>query len=140
MDEEALKELTFDAMYEDIKWYAPSLYKALSEICRGPGQDRNMLKDSKCCLMIFINALANQMSHFNDRVQKLICIYFKAQSVPKSVYHMAETCGIITSYQWSVDALANIAEAAMDKAVSIFDAQPCLIMYDNIRLPFPVKH
>ncbi|KAG9076521.1 hypothetical protein FS749_011706 [Ceratobasidium sp. UAMH 11750] len=28
----------------------------------------------------------------------------------------------------------------MNRAVLTFDSQPCLIIYDNIRLPFPVKH
>ncbi|KAG8683210.1 hypothetical protein FRC09_016225, partial [Ceratobasidium sp. 395] len=140
VDEEALKALTFDALFNDIQAHAPQLFDTLSAICAGQRQDRNKLKDSKFCITIFINALANQMSHLNNKLQKLICLCFKAKKAPKSLYHMFQPCGIVASYQWSVKALENLSAAAMDKAVAVFDSQPCLIMYDNIRLPFPVKH
>ncbi|KAG8712321.1 hypothetical protein FRC09_019994 [Ceratobasidium sp. 395] len=140
VDEEALKGLTFDAMYEDIQQYAPRLYNALSRICSGPRQSRNKMKASKFCVTIFINAMANQLSHFNNKMQKLLCIYFKSKSVPKAVYHLFQVCGVTTSYQWSVKALENISMAAMNCATTIFDSQPCMVIYDNVRLPFPVKH
>jgi predicted Zn-ribbon and HTH transcriptional regulator len=80
------------------------------------------------------------MSQYNSGMQKLLCIYFKAKGVPKSVYHMFQSCGVVLSFEWSVSALTNISNAAMEKAIAVFEAQPCLIIYDNIRLPFPVKH
>ncbi|KAG8791602.1 hypothetical protein FRC12_008664 [Ceratobasidium sp. 428] len=140
VDEEALKALTFDTLFDDIQAHTPQLFDTLSAICAGQRQDRNKLKDSKFCITIFINALANQMSHLNNKLQKLICLCFKAKKAPKSLYHMFQPCGIVASYQWSVKALENLSAAAMDKAVAVFDSQPCLIMYNNIRLPFPVKH
>lgn len=89
---------------------------------------------------MFINALANQASHFNNRMQKFLCIYFKAKGVPKSIYHLFRRTGIVESYQWSLDALTNISEAAMTKASQVFEDQPGIMMHDNVRLPFPVKH
>ncbi|KAF8597806.1 hypothetical protein BDV93DRAFT_401678, partial [Ceratobasidium sp. AG-I] len=41
------------------------------------------------------------------------------------------------SYSWSVTALASIPQAAMQKVAEVFEDQPCIIIYDNIRLAFP---
>jgi hypothetical protein len=47
VDEEALKELTFDAISKQVETHAPQLYNLLSNVCVGPRQDRNKLKDPK---------------------------------------------------------------------------------------------
>ncbi|EUC67568.1 hypothetical protein RSOL_561780, partial [Rhizoctonia solani AG-3 Rhs1AP] len=73
-------------------------------------------------------------------MQKLLCVYFKAKDVPKSVYNLFQHCGIVMSYSWSVTALANISKAAMAQAIIIFENMVCIIIYDNIRLAFAVKH
>lgn len=73
-------------------------------------------------------------------MQKLVCIYLKAKGVPKSCFFFFRKAGLTLGYQWSVNALVNISAAAMAKAALLFEAQPCIIIHDNIRLPFPVKH
>ncbi|KAF8593811.1 hypothetical protein BDV93DRAFT_460269 [Ceratobasidium sp. AG-I] len=140
VSDESLKEMTFDALVEQIETHAPRLYGLLSHICMATRRDIQRQKDSKFCITIFINALANQISQLNNRMQKLLCIYFKAKSVPKSVYHLFYRCGVVKSYSWSVKALVSISDAAMAKAVDVFEHQPCLVIHDNIRLPFAVKH
>ncbi|KAF8600639.1 hypothetical protein BDV93DRAFT_446968 [Ceratobasidium sp. AG-I] len=140
VSEESLAGLTFDSILDEIFAHAPKLFEFLSNICKGPRQDRNKQKDAKFCVTIFINALAYQLSQYNNGMQKLLCIYFKAKDVPKSCYHLFQRCGIVYSYSWSVTALASISQAAMEKVAETFEDQPCIIIYDNIRLAFPVKH
>ncbi|KAF8593162.1 hypothetical protein BDV93DRAFT_395927, partial [Ceratobasidium sp. AG-I] len=140
VDEESLKEMTFEALFQQVEIHAPRLYGLLSEICMAKRKDMPRKKNSNFCITIFINAMANQISQLNNRMQKLLCIYFKAKGVPKSVYHLFYRCGIVKSYRWSVEALTSISDAAMARATEVFEAQPCLLIHDNIRLPFPVKH
>ncbi|KDN47501.1 hypothetical protein RSAG8_03641, partial [Rhizoctonia solani AG-8 WAC10335] len=49
-------------------------------------QEKNTQKDSKFCITLLVNALAFQLSHKNNQMQKLICIYLKAKGVPKSCF------------------------------------------------------
>ncbi|KAH7325247.1 hypothetical protein B0J17DRAFT_723280 [Rhizoctonia solani] len=140
VSEESLKKMTFDAISNNVLQHAPCLFKLLSDLCTGPRQDRNKHKDPKFCIVIFINALAYQLSQYNNAMQKLLCIYFKAKDVPKSVYHLFQHCGIVMSYSWSVLALANISKAAMAGAVHIFENFVCITIYNNIQLAFAMKH
>ncbi|KAG8732696.1 hypothetical protein FRC10_000753 [Ceratobasidium sp. 414] len=140
VSEESLQEMTFDALAGQIMQHAPCLHALLTDICLATSRNRMHKRDSNFAVTIFINSLANQISRLNNQMQKLICIYFKAKGVPKSVYYLFYRCGITESYQWSVNALTNISNAAMAKAITVFEQQPSLVIHDNIRLPFPVKH
>lgn len=79
-------------------------------------------------ITIFINALAYKLSQYNNGMQKLLYIYFKAKGVPKSCYHLFQRCGIVYSYTCSVAGLVNISQAAMKKVIEVFEEQPCIII------------
>ncbi|QRV74650.1 hypothetical protein RhiJN_02665 [Ceratobasidium sp. AG-Ba] len=140
VSEESLQEMTFNALAVQVEQHAPRLRNLLTEICLAKRRNRERKRDSSFAVIIFINSLANQISRLNNRMQKLVCIYFKAKGVPKSVYYLFYRCGISESYQWSVNALSNISDAAMDKATQVFQDECCLLIHDNLRLPFEIKH
>ncbi|KDN40896.1 hypothetical protein RSAG8_07764, partial [Rhizoctonia solani AG-8 WAC10335] len=140
VNEESLKSLTFDAITEEVQTNAPTLYGMLVKICESTRQEKNTRKDSKFCVTLLINALAFQLSHKNNQMQKLICIYLKAKGVPKSCFFFFQKAGLSLSYEWSRKALEHISAAAMDEAIAVFDSKPCISVYDNIRLAQAVKH
>jgi hypothetical protein len=63
VDEEALKELTFDAISKKVETHAPQLYNLLSNVCVGPRQDRNKLKEPK-----FVSNVLAQLYKYADTV------------------------------------------------------------------------
>ncbi|KEP45848.1 hypothetical protein V565_236600 [Rhizoctonia solani 123E] len=140
VNEESLKGLTFDAITDEVQANAPTLYSMLVNMCESTRQEKNTQKDSKFCVTLFVNALAFQLSHKNNQMQKLICIYLKAKGVPKSCFSFFQKAGLSLSYEWSRKALEHISAAAMDKAIAVFDSKPCISVYDNIRLAQAVKH
>ncbi|KAG8687591.1 hypothetical protein FRC11_006934, partial [Ceratobasidium sp. 423] len=140
VDEESLKKLTFDAITEEVQENAPTLYNTLLSICESTRQEKNTQKDSKFSVTLLINALAFQLSHKNNKMQKLICIYLKAKGVPKSCFFFFQKAGLSLSYEWSRKALDQISDAAMDAAIEVFERKPCISIYDNIRLAQAVKH
>ncbi|KAF8602965.1 hypothetical protein BDV93DRAFT_556888 [Ceratobasidium sp. AG-I] len=121
VSKESLRDMTFDALVQQIETHTPRLCGLLSSICMATRRDMQRQKDSKFCITMLINALANQISQLNNRMQELLCICFKAKSVPESIYHLFYRCGVVKSYWWSVKALASIFDAAMDKTVQIFE-------------------
>ncbi|KAG8727424.1 hypothetical protein FRC11_013236, partial [Ceratobasidium sp. 423] len=117
VDEESLKKLTFDAITEEVQENAPTLYNMLLSICESTRQEKNTQKDSKFSVTLLINALAFQLSHKNNKMQKLICIYLKAKGVPKSCFFFFQKASLSLSYEWSRKALDQISDAAMDAAI-----------------------
>ncbi|KAG8703572.1 hypothetical protein FRC11_010613 [Ceratobasidium sp. 423] len=140
VDEESLKKLTLDAITEEVQENALTLYNMLLSICESTRQEKNTQKDSKFSVTLLINALAFQLSHKNNKMQKLICIYLKAKGVPKSCFFFFQKASLLLSYKLSHKALDQVSDTAMDAAIEVFKRKPCISIYDNIRLAQAVKH
>ncbi|KAG8735731.1 hypothetical protein FRC11_003061, partial [Ceratobasidium sp. 423] len=101
VNEESLKELTFDSILEEVQKNTPMLFNTLTRICATAGKDKNEQRDSKFSVTLLINALSYQLSLKSNRMQKLICIYLKAKGIPKSCYFFLQRTGLSLSYEWS---------------------------------------
>ncbi|KAG9124280.1 hypothetical protein FRC07_012161, partial [Ceratobasidium sp. 392] len=71
VNEETLKDLTFESILDEVESKCPRLFNALATICAGTRQDRQRKSDRDVtfCIVMFISALSYQVSQRNNRVQ-----------------------------------------------------------------------
>ncbi|KAF8597051.1 hypothetical protein BDV93DRAFT_569883 [Ceratobasidium sp. AG-I] len=140
VNEESLKNLTFQSILDEVEAHAPRLFNVLLEICRGRRQEGNRRSEKDSCVVLFISGLSYQVSQRNNRTQMFVCIYMRAKSAPKSLYTFYQHCGISLSHGWGLNAVKTVSLEAMEKAVDTFSKQACILVHDNLRFPFKVKH
>lgn len=68
------------------------------------------------------------------------CVYLKAKGALKSINALLQHCGLSLTYNWAQNAVKTISKEAMLKAITAYEEFPCVFMYNNLRVPFPVKH
>ncbi|KDN41357.1 hypothetical protein RSAG8_07472, partial [Rhizoctonia solani AG-8 WAC10335] len=142
VNDETLKELTFDNLYGAVKTSCPRLLDTLLEIPKGTRQEegRQNDRDSTFSIVLFISALSYQISQRNNRTQMFVAVYLKAKSSPKSLYMFLQHCGLSLSYDWAENMLKSVSAAAMDRAAKAFADGACILVYDNYRARFGIKH
>ncbi|KAG8710151.1 hypothetical protein FRC09_000278 [Ceratobasidium sp. 395] len=142
IDEEKLESLTFQSILDAVRDSCPRLMDMLVEIAQVERQraSRQTKKDSTFAVVLFISSLSYQVSQKNNRCQMLVAVYLKAREAAKGVYSLTQRCGMSMSYNWAQKTLDTICDAALDRAANYFSSGACLLVYDNFRLPFMVKH
>ncbi|KAG8721597.1 hypothetical protein FRC09_007631 [Ceratobasidium sp. 395] len=142
VNEETLKDLTFESILDEVETRCPRLFSALATICEGTRQDRQRKSDRDVtfCIVMFISALSYQVSQKNNRVQMFVCIYMKAKGSPKALYALFHHSGLSLSYNWVQEAVKTISVDAMTRAVDAYMNSACVIVFDNLMLSFKVKY
>ncbi|KAG8734508.1 hypothetical protein FRC12_018494 [Ceratobasidium sp. 428] len=142
VNEETLKDLTFESILSEVESRCPRLFNALATICEGTRQDRQRKSDRDVtfCVIMFISALSYQVSQRNNRVQMFVCIYLKAKSAPKALYALFQHSGLSLSYNWAQMAIKTISADAMARAVDAYMSSACVLVFDNLMLSFKVKY
>ncbi|KAG8688361.1 hypothetical protein FRC08_011475 [Ceratobasidium sp. 394] len=90
------------------------------------------------------HAHLNQASTGVDDIEpsfaaKHLSLYFRAKHVPKSLYLLFHRCGYTLSYSWSNDAITKLSKEAMDRMTKAVEQHAVFWIYDNLRLPTPIK-
>ncbi|KAG9125002.1 hypothetical protein FRC07_009386 [Ceratobasidium sp. 392] len=142
VNEETLKDLTFESILDEVETRCPRLFSALATICEGTRRDRQRKSDRDVtfCIVMFISALSYQVSQKNNRVQMFVCIYMKAKGSPKALYALFHHSGLSLSYNWVQEAVKTISVDAMTRAVDAYMNSACVIVFDNLMLSFKVKY
>ncbi|CUA76197.1 Bifunctional uridylyltransferase/uridylyl-removing enzyme [Rhizoctonia solani] len=69
-----------------------------------------------------------------------VTVYLKAKSAPKSLYMFLQQCGLSLSYDWAENMLKTVSAAALNRAAEAFAGGACILVYDNYRARFGIKH
>ncbi|KAG8710510.1 hypothetical protein FRC09_000095 [Ceratobasidium sp. 395] len=119
IDEEKLERLTYQSILDAVQDTCPRLMDMLAGISQGERREA---------------------SQRNNRSQMLLAVYLKGREAAKGAFSFTQRCGVSMSYNWAQNTLNIICNSALDKAASYFSSGACLLVYDNFRLPFMVKH
>ncbi|CCO37563.1 hypothetical protein RSOLAG1IB_12183 [Rhizoctonia solani AG-1 IB] len=142
VNEETLRELTFDSILDAVKECCPRLMDMLLIVAQPKRKEegRRAEKDSIFSVVQIISSLSYEISQRNNRTQMFTAIYLKAKNAPKSVYTMLQHAGLSLSYSWAEEMLKTISRQAVEKMVKVYEEGACVFIYDNYRIPHGIKH
>jgi hypothetical protein len=86
-----------------------------------------------------VHSLAFLFAPRCNTLQKAMCYYFRAKHVPKALFQYFNKCGHVMSYSWSLGAIHDLSDSAVQQMRDAVEKHAVFWIYDNLRLPNPIK-
>ncbi|KAG9079065.1 hypothetical protein FRC06_007969, partial [Ceratobasidium sp. 370] len=143
-----LENTGIDALTAQAHTHAPQLTRFLTLVGETKAQaDSRVISDPhdlsevdpSFAAVMNVHSLAFRFASRCSALQKLLCLYFRAKHVPKSLFSLLNKCGYVMSYTWSLTAIKQISAAALARMRETVENHPIFWIYDNLRLSTPIK-
>ncbi|KAG8696910.1 hypothetical protein FRC08_006849 [Ceratobasidium sp. 394] len=143
-----LENMGIDALTAQAHTHAPQLTRFLTLVgetkadadSRMDSDPDGVLEvDPSFAAVMNVHSLVFQFASRCNAVQKMLCLYFRAKHVPKSLFSLLNKCGYVMSYSWSLIAIKKLSETALARMRETVENHPIFWIYDNLRLSTPIK-
>ncbi|KAG8679960.1 hypothetical protein FRC11_003108, partial [Ceratobasidium sp. 423] len=95
-------------------------------------------KDPYFGIVMQVVSLAYRHNQHHNALQKYLSIYMQAQRLSKSAFFLLQQAGIVMSYSWNRQTIEVLNQDMKELVERITKHGPLLIVYDNIRVEYPV--
>nr|VWO98011.1 Type 1 capsular polysaccharide biosynthesis protein J (CapJ) [Ganoderma boninense] len=137
LSKDDLTKLSLDNLETDMRTRAPTLWTLLENLCKTPTQVKVKAITSKRVLTI-MSMLAYTRSHFCNRMQRLLGIYFKFKGVTAKGCDTLHALGISMSAKWITNSVEAISSEAMKEVQQLIHTHASFLSYDNVYMTFRI--
>ncbi|PIL35268.1 hypothetical protein GSI_01993 [Ganoderma sinense ZZ0214-1] len=137
LSKDDLTKLNLDNLESDMRMRAPTLWSLLENLCKPLQQSKVKAIASKRVLSI-ISMLSYTRSHFCNRIQRLLGIYFKFKGLTAKGCDTLHALGISMSAKWITNSVETISSEAMKEVQELIHTHASFLSYDNVYMTFRI--